>query len=450
MSENLRTTVILDLKGNLERNARRNSRAIKDMTRNSNRSLSNLNAGFKRHQGAVSGLIGRYKTLAVVAGIAVAGAAAKKVVGFDARLTQLGINANLDDEAIEKIKQNILSVAGKPGIRVDRNEILGGIEEIIKQTGQEDFATNVANIENIGKVISAAGATGISAGAVFAGLFSKFDLKKADDITTALNILAEGGKEGAFEFADFATQFNRVGAAMASTGRKGLPAVRELGAVMQMIRETATGSESASTNFERLMSSIFVEKVQELRDRGIDLSQSPPDIIKQIVTLTGGSQEKQGEVFEIRALNALRAFNIPFNRGEGFQKFNEILSIKGEGGILTANSLRKAITAESVNKDIGNSIFGYFDDLFSDSTKALAESFDKVDTGESNVLREAFNLGSKLGRKALEAKGLVSEEQKSSVDIHIKSDVPVTVKNLKSSSPNHKLNVDTGATMVGQ
>ncbi len=495
MANDLRTTVILDLKGNLERNARRNSRAIKDMTRSGNHSLRNLNSGFKRHGSTVTGLIGRYKSLAGVAAIAAAGIAANKVISVDARLTQFGINADIDDSELENVKRKIFSTANLPHIRVKPDEIFSGLEEIQKQTGQKDFAIN--NLENIGLLISATGAAGRDVGATLSNLFNQLDIKKADAITRSLDLLAIGGKKGAFELADFATQFNTVGAAFASTGSKGEKAVGELNAIMQMVRRTSSTSDSAATNFERLISAITSEKVQELRDSGIKLFKNEetkeflpqPDIIKQIITVTGGDEEKLGRVFDIRALKALRAFGLQYKAGKGFKLFDELLAIKGTGETLRADSLRNAKTAESVKTSISNNFGEFFDDIFSDGTKALAESFDKVDKGESNILQEAYNLQAKFGGVLAETLGLSgpfteekkhrgdtkvldafklevkpggatpktsdsgrapTEVQKSSVDIHIISDTPVRVKNLKSSSKNHLLNVDTGHVMVSQ
>lgn len=462
MNNELRTSLIMDLKGNLSVGVRRNERAIQRMSRNGQRNLRGLDRGFRRHGESVFGLIGRYKSLAAVA----AGAAASNnVIETDARFTQFGINADLDDKQVEALKRKIFDVANRPDIRVKPSEILGGVEEVVKQTGNPKFA--ISNLENIGRLISATDTSGRDAGATIANLFNQFDIKKADIIAQSLDTMAKGGKKGAFELADFATQMNTVGAAYASTGRKGNKAVVELDAIMQMVRRTSGSAESAATNFERLISTITAEKVQELRDRNIDLSKSPPDIIKQIIRATGGDEEKLSEVFDIRALRGMRAFGLQFKAKKGFELFDELLAIKGTGETLTADSLRKAKTAKSTKQSVFTGGEKIINSLLSTNLKDMSSVIDKIQTSDSPISeiislpdklirRTASDVGSlnqAAGQLVIDAiRGVFRDEFKATVEIKVEGPATVKKVNRRGRISNFNIDVvqDNGATMVTQ
>lgn len=403
----LKTSIIIDLSGNFERRAREYGAAMGRFTRTTAGHLS-----FLRRATAVAGaglerFGNRYTALATgAAGLG----SVKFLVGLEARLTQLGINANVSAQGMDELKQQLFDIARMRDVRVDPMGLLEAVEEIVKRTGRLDVARD--NLANIGRTMRATGAEGRDVGATIANLFEKFDLGTANAALQAIDTLSLQGKEGAFELRDFATQMNEIAAAYAATGRKGPQAVREMGAIMQMVMRTSGSAPEAATNFERMMATLTSEKVKELQDHGITIFDPVqlkkgikefrpiPDIIKDIVKATKGDEEKLSTVFDIRALRAIRAFGLEFKSGRGFEAFDKFLAMQGNGSQLLEDSARNARTAAAAMQNLATAWKKFADANLTAPIQALADLLDKLGSERTNTAIKAL-VGIGLGIAAL-------------------------------------------------
>ena len=137
----------------------------------------------------------------------------------------------------------------------------------------------------------------------------------------ALDIMAAAGNAGAFEVKDMARHFPGLTAQMQALGQKGVPAVADLSAALQIARRGAGDADEAANNVKNLLSKInspaTIKAFQ--KNFGVDLpaalkqayakGKTPLEAIADLtMKATGGDMSKLGFVFEdMQAQSALRS-----------------------------------------------------------------------------------------------------------------------------------------------
>jgi hypothetical protein len=321
---NLKASAIIDLAGNLQQQARRFQQSVQGFATSGSRSMQMLNVSASAAGRTLDQVGNRYVALATGGAVA---AASKQTLDLGAAMTQLGVDAEISDAKLAAIKARIFEVANASNIKVDSNELLIGIKEIVARTGDLDLALD--NLENIGLTMRATGASGQDSAALVANYFEKFKIGNAKEMLKVLDESARLGHQGAFEMRDLATQGNEVSTAYAATGRTGAQAAREMNVLLQIIRRTAPSASEASTNFERLIATLTAEKVKEFQKNGIKIwdeealkrgtkmARPIPAIITDILKATKADPEVLAEIFDIRALRAMNAFALEFKGAGG-------------------------------------------------------------------------------------------------------------------------------------
>ena len=415
----LRTSVIVDLKGNLPRQARRFGQQFTRFAKSSKQGAAVLRRSLAGVDRQLDRLGNRYTALIATASIAAAG---RQVINFDADLKQLAVDADITDMQLAKVKSQILEVANSANIRVDRNDLLGAMKEIIAQTGNLDVA--VDNLRNIGLLMRATGAAGSDAGALVANFYEKFQIRDAQAMLNVLDESALLGKAGAFELRNLATEGNSVTAAYAGTGRVGPTAVREMNAMLQIIRRTTPSAAEASTAFERLLSTLTIEKVSDLQQAGIQIwdieklkegvkiSRPIPSILKDILTATNGDVEILGKIFDIRSMRAVRAFMLEFNANNGaLPSMERFLAVTGDGSQIIKDAGRNAQTAKAAIQSLKNTGAEFASDKLSDPLKDAAAVVGEVGQERAKSALDVLATGAAIlgtaviGRKVLRGRG---------------------------------------------
>ncbi|MFB9951001.1 phage tail tape measure protein [Rhizobium puerariae] len=134
----------------------------------------------------------------------------------------------------------------------------------------------------------------------------------SDQTTKSLDIMAESGKRGAVELKDMAARIPSLSAQYAALGQKGLPALADLTAQLQVVRKATGGADEASVALQNFYSSLTgPEASKRLRENGIVLSELQDQAAKtggslvdllldKIQEKTGGNAEKLGALFPDR------------------------------------------------------------------------------------------------------------------------------------------------------
>ncbi|MCD7878334.1 MAG: phage tail tape measure protein, partial [Candidatus Gastranaerophilales bacterium] len=141
-----------------------------------------------------------------------------------------------------------------------------------------------------------------------------------DDLGKTMDMLAQAGKEGRFELKDMSAAFPSLTAGASMLGMKGIPAVAQLGAALQVAMKGAGSAPEAATNFESFLQSITspmaVNRFQELYN--VDLPQflnktlaESKDPIEEMIVLinelTGGDVFAVSQIFRNKTdLNFLK------------------------------------------------------------------------------------------------------------------------------------------------
>lgn len=179
------------------------------------------------------------------------GAPIKSAVDFETLLEDIGQKADIPVERLAALGQEIKRVAA------DTNQattaIANAVDNLLGRGAAEDVALAAA-----GPIGKAATAYRAATDDLAAASWSAVDNLKvpADQIGTAIDAMAQAGKEGAFELRDMARFFPSLGAAYQGLGQKGTDAVADLAAALQIVRKGTGDSSTAATNLQNVLQKI--------------------------------------------------------------------------------------------------------------------------------------------------------------------------------------------------
>ncbi|MBA3036777.1 MAG: hypothetical protein FP814_09815, partial [Desulfobacterium sp.] len=378
----LRTSIILNMTGNLGTQSRRFGRDLENMGHRGARAIGLMNRGITSMTNGLSRLGNRYTGFLFGAGAA---GTIRMVGNLESRFTRLGIQANKSAEDMEALKKQIFEISNLPEIRIDPSQLTAAIEEIVEKTGDLDFAK--ANLKNFAAAIQATGGEGVSIGGI-AAEFQKMGLKDPKDVLEALDILSKQGKSGAFTLQNLAALGPRVVTAYTSTGRTGLPAIREMGAALQVIRQGTGSSEMAATAFEALIRTLGdSDKVKMLKKGGIKIFDAEElkkgreilrpinELMVEIIQKTKGKKTLLSKVFDAEAMRAFNAAAAEYQQTGVVSSLQTFYNIQADGTTVMKDSARAAkdfnsaltgITTEGqkfAEKELGGKIKKVADEL---------------------------------------------------------------------------------------
>ena len=223
---------------------------------------SKMQGAFSKIDGILNSTASNLATLGVSIGV---GATINKMIAFEDRINKIGTIARRnakDVETAEKqlngLSEAIYKAAMQPDIKIDANEIVDAMYQIMEKTGDMQFARD--NIENIGRAIRAFGATGVDMGSMMAE-FSKLGYT-AEQTKQLMDELYYQGNQGAFTASEFAKFGPAIIAAYSSIGTA-TEDLKNANAVMQVLT-AGTGDAAASvTVLESIMSDLTNPDIQE-------------------------------------------------------------------------------------------------------------------------------------------------------------------------------------------
>lgn len=132
----------------------------------------------------------------------------------------------------------------------------------------------------------------------------------ANEFGRALDAMAQAGKAGAFELKDMAKYFPSLGAGYQALGQKGVPAVADLSAALQIVRKGTGDSASAATNLSNVLQKINAPLTRKsFAKMGVNLEKemkkaaekglTPIEAIAEITNRTlKGDLGKLGDLFQ--------------------------------------------------------------------------------------------------------------------------------------------------------
>ena len=224
---------------------------------------------------------------------------------FNYDLKMIGLTANMSDEAIAAMSDQITSVSEKTGKSAE--DVKNAIGFLV--AAGQSTETISANIETIGRTATA---TGSQIEDVAKATFVMGDALKVNPaaMNDALGILVQSGKEGNFEFKAMAAELPTLAASFTSLKMSGTEAVATMGAALQIARKGAGSESEAANNFSNFLAKILspdtLKKAEQMgsdlygvisdaQDRGANPIEAAIEEINRITE--GGDQKLLGEIF---------------------------------------------------------------------------------------------------------------------------------------------------------
>lgn len=415
----LRTSLVIDLAGNLQRKAREFTSALGGMSSQGSRHLLTLKATADASGRSLDLIGNRYSAFLSGGGL---GLAMRSVGLFETRLTRLGIAGKIGDDQLRGLKNRLFEISQEKGIRVDPSETLAAIEAIVEKTGDLQFAED--NIRNIGMAISATGASGMDVGGMMAE-FQKMGIKGSQDVLRAIDVLNVQGKEGAFTLENLAALGPRVISAYTASGRGGVQSLREMGAALQMIRQGTGSSEMAASAFEATMRTLTdPQKIKQLKAlSGIDVFDAKKlaeghrvlrpinELMTEIIQKTKGDVTKLGLIFDAEAMRAFNAAAGEFQRTGKLEALDRYFRVTADGVQTMEDSQRAAKTYAGAVNALGAAWNQFADSNLAGPVQGLADAINSVEPNSvQRWLSIARNMALMIGGLVLlqKVKGLFS------------------------------------------
>ena len=385
----LKTSLIIDLAGNIQTRARQYGSALGGLASRGRAAMRGLSSAAQTAGRGLDKLGNRYTALL---GGGAAALAVRGTMNLQEQLTRLGITADVSDEHIRKLHERILDTANAPDIRIDPSQIMAAVDSVMEKTGDLEFVEQ--NIRNIGLAIQASGAEGGAIGDIFAE-FQKQGMS-ARDALASVDVLIAQGKAGAFTLKDLASLGPRVVTSYTSLGRRGPQAMKEMGAVLQMIRMATGSTEQATTAWEAMLRTFSDrKKVQFLEKQGVKLFnkdgslRAANELMVEILKAAGNSRINLSDVFDAEAI---RAFNAVMDK-VGVDKLQELMRLEGDGATVQRDSARAAQTANAALQSLKTTWGKFADSNLAGPIQKMADALNAIEPGR---LEAALDRAGKL------------------------------------------------------
>ena len=236
-------------------------------------------------------------------------------IALEHQLRELGNVGQLSGEQLKEMDERLGSISRYTNQM--RGEIAEGLNVLVASGIDPTAALDYMNV--IGRTATAAQAEIVD---ISKTAFAVTDNLKVNvnDLGKTMDMLAQAGKEGRFELKDMSAAFPSLTAGASMLGMKGVPAVAQLGAALQVAMKGAGSAPEAATNFESFLQSITspmaVRRFEELYNVNLPkfLNQviaENKDPIEEMVVLinklTGGDVFAVSEIFRNKTdLNFLK------------------------------------------------------------------------------------------------------------------------------------------------
>ncbi|GHV20793.1 hypothetical protein FACS189494_05240 [Spirochaetia bacterium] len=319
----IKTGVALSLKDGFSQNIKKAAGAASGFA---DKTLGAINKVDKALSGTAAKLAAFGVTLSV-------GAATKTIIGFDHKMTRLGLTANASADDVMRVKQAIYDVAQSSDVKLDPANILAGLEVVMTKTGDLKYAED--NIRNIGIAIQASGESGDAIGSVFSE-FQKFGYT-ATQISALMDDMVAQSDQGAFTFGEFAKNAPAVFSAYSAIGTSP-ENIKKANAAMQILVAGTKSPEIAVTALNSAMNELAdPEKQKKLRKLGISVRDGSEnfrdfnDIMFDIVAKADkiGNADFFGTIFGSVSMQAIRSYMT-----QGERMFENLTELGDTSGLL--------------------------------------------------------------------------------------------------------------------
>lgn len=235
------------------------------------------------------------------------GKATDQASDFEHELMQAGITADMTNEQIAGLKDQLRGLAVPDRTNQSLQDLLKGYTALVSAGADKDKAS--AMLEALGRTATAAQAS-VDDLAKTAFVLNDTLGVAPEGMGKALDQLAFAGKQGAFELKDMAKYFPVLGASAKNLGLQGTEAVTTLGAALQIAKKGAADPSEAANNMKNFLAKATSgDTVKKFAEHGVNLKKTLKDamtkgenpmevLIQKIQTMTKGDPFKLSALFQ--------------------------------------------------------------------------------------------------------------------------------------------------------
>lgn len=287
----------------------------------------------------------------------------KDVVANEKALTRLGIQADVSDERVRQLANNLGHVSDDTGQFT--SELIAGATQIVTLTGDFDLAARSASALGVAATATSSDMTDLAG--VAASLGQNLGIAGLQ-MGEALDALTVQGKKGKVELKELASLLPTASAQFAMFGEKGMGAVTTLGAGLQVVA-TATGTASeAATAFNALGKSYVANAKRIKKLSGVDVftkdKKSGKLIARDFAAITNSLRKSKIGGNQTKIIEALGS-------EEAFKAFNALSTKWGDFQGLIAAGLQGGGTIEADFKRYVESPAGRIERAWTRASNAL-------------------------------------------------------------------------------
>ncbi len=192
----------------------------------------------------------------------------QQAASFQDGMVDIQQKAELSDAATARLKGNILAAAH--AAKQLPESMRKGVD-FLAGAGIQDARVLAGLMAPIGKAASAEKAEIEDLSKASFANYSNLQVP-LDKTALALDAMTKAGKDGNVEIKDMAAYFPGLTAQMAALGQKGVPAVADLSAALEIAKQGAQDAAGAATNVQDLLASINTVKTEKaFKAYGVDL-----------------------------------------------------------------------------------------------------------------------------------------------------------------------------------
>ena len=299
------------------------SKAIKDAVNKSNDEFNKLQRKVQQTSESIEKL-GK-GMMALGAGMTVGGLGLAHTLGLtdvipqalqmEHRIRELGNVGQLTEQQLAGMDKRLGQISKHTN--QFRPDIIEGLSVLVASGVDPTKALDYMNV--IGKTATAEQAAIVD---ISKTAFSVTDNLKVpvSQLGKTMDILAQAGKEGRFELKDMAGEFPGLTASASMLGMKGVPAVAQLGAALQVAMKGSKDASEAANNLQNFMQKLsapqtmknFSEKfgvdIKKVINNAVQEGKDPIlEVMKTVQQVTGGDPFKLSEIFQdMQVLNFIK------------------------------------------------------------------------------------------------------------------------------------------------
>lgn len=312
MASRLTTEILINLAGNLTAKARQYGSNMSEFARRNERAMSVVKATSAAAGRGLDALGSRYTGL--IAGFAT-GATVKGVADFDAQMRRMGTDAQLTQEQVSALHQQIRDVSNQSDIRIDASVLGQGASELLGKTGDYQYVQD--NLRNMGVLMQAFGVDGQTAAGLMAQFWEK-GVKGSSDVSKMLDKLYAQFAVGSVSVADIAKVAPKLFSIIQAQGPI---AITQMGAFAQVFSKSKGGIDDTVTSIQAMYASLSDKKnINFLKNNGIDVFKKgttelklPFELMKEILKRAKNNPTKLKDVFDQTGMQGINSLLNPEN-----------------------------------------------------------------------------------------------------------------------------------------